>query len=69
MPDIKLAQLPDRNPVRVAIMILPEQHQALQDYAALYAATYGKDETIADLIPAMLAGFLDSDRNFMRGRK
>jgi hypothetical protein len=29
---------------------------------------YGREEGIVDLIPAMLAGFLDSDRAFLRHR-
>ena len=47
---------------------MPDLHQALNDYAALCASTYGRDEPIAELIPAMLAAFLESDRSFTRGR-
>ena len=68
MADLKLPQLPDRNPVKLSIAIMPELHQALVDYAALYATTYGRDEPIAELVPAMLAAFLESDRTFIRGR-
>jgi hypothetical protein len=66
MTGIKLGQLPDRTPVKLTIAILPELHQALQDYAALYAQAYGRQEPIAELIPAMLANFLESDRGFSR---
>ncbi|UUL82594.1 DUF2274 domain-containing protein [Sphingomonas qomolangmaensis] len=68
MPDIKLAQLPDRTPVKLGISVMPDLHQALNDYAALYAQAYGREETVADLIPAMLTAFLESDRAFSKGR-
>lgn len=68
MADLKLAQLPDRNPVKLAISVMPDPHQALLDYAALYATTYGREEPVAELIPAMLAAFLESDRAFARAR-
>ncbi|WP_313535441.1 DUF2274 domain-containing protein [Sphingomonas sp.] len=68
MPDLKLAKLPDRKPVKLAIHITPDLHQRLQDYAALYAETYGQKEAVTDLIPAMLASSLEGDRGFARGR-
>jgi hypothetical protein len=66
MTELKLGKLPDRTPVKLTISVLPELHLALADYAALYAETYGQKETIADLIPAMLSGFLESDRAFQK---
>jgi len=68
MTDLKLARLPDRTPVKLAIAVMPDLHAALTDYAALYAQTYGRDEPVAELIPAMLAAFLESDRMFARSR-
>lgn len=68
MTDLKLPKLPDRNPVKLSIAVMPDLHQALIDYAALYATTYGRDEAVAELIPAMLAAFLESDRSFARNR-
>lgn len=68
MPDLKLAQLPDRTPVKLGVSVMPDLHQALNEYAALYAQAYGREEPIADLIPAMLAAFLESDRAFSKGR-
>ncbi len=68
MPELKLPQLPDRTPVKVSISLMPDLHQALNEYAAMYAQTYGQDEPITELIPAMLAAFLESDRTFARGR-
>nr|NUR36469.1 DUF2274 domain-containing protein [Sphingomonas sp.] len=68
MAELKLPQLPDRIPVKISISLMPDLHQALTDYAALYSNTYGCDEPIAELIPAILTAFLQSDRTFTRGR-
>lgn len=68
MADIKLQQLPDRTPAKLTISVMPDLLQALNEYAALYAKTYGRDEPIAELIPAMLTAFLESDRSFVRER-
>lgn len=70
MADIKLGRLPERTPVKIAITVTPDLDGALRDYLSLYHATY--DDTaasIADIIPAMLEAFLDSDRAFARARK
>lgn len=66
---LKLAKLPDRTPVKVTVTLNPDLHRALRDYTALYKAEYGDTETIADLIPYMLASFLDGDRAFTKARK
>lgn len=68
MPDLKLAQLPDRTPIKMTIAIAPDLHQALQEYAALYAIAYGREEPVAELVPAMLSAFLEGDRAFARSR-
>ena len=68
MPELKLPQLPDRTPVKISIALMPDLNQALADYAALYASTYDRDEPVAELIPAMLSAFLESDRTFARSR-
>jgi hypothetical protein len=68
MPELKLGKLPDRTPVKLAITVTPDLHQMLQDYATLYAAAYGREEAVAELVPAMLAAFLESDRTFTRSR-
>lgn len=68
MVDLKLGKLPDRTPVKLSITISPDLQAALQDYAAVYAETYGAEEPVTELIPAMLAAFLESDRSFVRGR-
>lgn len=66
MPDLKLARLPDRKPVKLIVEILPDLEKALQDYAAAYEAEYGKREKPTDLVPFMLWAFLESDREFIR---
>jgi hypothetical protein len=68
MAELKLAKLPDRTPVKLAITITPDLQNALRDYAAIYAQAYGIEEPVVELIPAMLAAFLDSDRNFIKAR-
>ncbi len=71
MTGLKLARLPDRTPVKIGIVVLPELNDRLVAYAAAYAEAYGIEEPVAELIPAMLSAFLDSDRAFARavGRK
>lgn len=69
MPDLRLARLPDRTAVKITISVPPELSDALRDYADLYLETYGEAEAIQELIPAMLAGFLESDRAFARRRR
>lgn len=68
MADLKLGKLPERTPVKLVLSVSPDLHAALTDYAELYASTYGAREAVADLAPAMLAAFLDSDREFQRSR-
>lgn len=69
MPELKLAKLPDRTPIKLSIIITPDLQSQLLAYASAYAATYGVEEPVAELIPAMLATFLESDRGFVRGRE
>lgn len=66
MAVMKLAKLPDRNPVKLTLMVAPSLHDALQDYAAIYREAYGVEEPVTELIPAMLEAYLESDRAFRR---
>jgi len=68
MAELKLGKLPDRTPVKLAITITPDLQAALHIYAAIYAEIYGVEEPVADLVPAMLTAFLESDRGFVRAR-
>jgi hypothetical protein len=69
MPELKLAKLPDRTPVKLAIVVTPDLHQALTEYAEIYRETYGEAEKVTNLIPFMLRSFLDGDRGFARARQ
>ena len=69
MADLKLAKLPDRTPVKLTISVSPDLNKALGAYPELYREAYGAAEPVQELIPAMLANFLQSDRGFVRQRK
>ncbi|WP_027164065.1 DUF2274 domain-containing protein [Mesorhizobium sp. WSM1293] len=69
MANLKLGKLPDRTPLKITITVSAELSQELNAYAALYRQTYGESETVAELIPFMLAGFLEGDRAFAKARK
>lgn len=68
MADLRLPRFPDRTPVKVGIQVTPQLLADLTRYAALCKETYGQEEAVADLIPSMLAAFLDSDRAFAKAR-
>ena len=69
MADIKLAKLPDRTPVKLALSVSPELHRTLTDYADFYREAYGEAAAPADLIPAMIEGFMAGDRAFLRRKR
>jgi hypothetical protein len=69
MPQLKLAKLPERTPVKLTIHVSPDLHKALGEYAAAYENSYGSSEEVTDLIPAMLAAFIEGDRAFARRRQ
>ena len=69
MPGLKLARLPERTPVRIAIGVTPELHRTLSEYAQVYREAYGQEESVADLIPFMLQSFLEGDRGFARAHR
>lgn len=66
---LKLAKLPDRTPVKIMINVSPVLNEALGAYAEMYQQAYGQAEPVQELIPAMLASFLEGDRAFARNRK
>lgn len=69
MAELKLPKLPDRTPVKLAIAVTPDLHQALSDYATIYNQSYGQTEPLVELVPHMLASFLASDRGFVKARE
>lgn len=67
---LKIAKLPDRTPVKIALTVSPDLNETLGEYLAVYRATYGDDAaTVADLIPVMLETFVASDKAFAKARK
>ena len=56
MSELKLAKLPDRKPVKIAITISPNLNKKLDAYADAYKGAYGDEEKVSDLIPFMLIG-------------
>ena len=66
---LKLTQLPDRVPVKLTVTLSADLKKALDDYAALYARTYGAQEPVAELVPFMLENFLKADAGFRKERK
>jgi hypothetical protein len=69
MPELKLAKLPDRTPVKITVNVPPELNKALQTYANIYKDTYGQEESVPELIPFILEDYLRSDRTFSRALK
>ncbi len=69
MPTLKLAQLPDRTPVKIPVVVNPDLNIALANYARHYEKTYGKKEDVAELIPYMLKSFMEADRDFAKAQK
>ena len=66
MPELKLAKLPDRTSVKITVTVPADLNQALSQYAEMYRSAYGEAEPVAELIPFMLAAFLESDREFAK---
>jgi len=69
MPDIKLAKIPERTPIKMMVLLPPEVAGSLQEYAAVYEREYGGAEEVQTLIPYMLANFLENDRGFQQARR
>jgi hypothetical protein len=69
MPELRLSKLPDRTPVKISISVAPDLHAALTAYADAYQTAYGSAESVAELIPYMLAAFIESDSAFRRARR
>ena len=66
---LKLDRLPRRTPVKLTSPFPPEIHEALLEYAALYEQTYGEKESVENLVPYMIAAFLEKDSAFKKARK
>ena len=66
---LKLSKLPKRTPVKINVVLNPETHEAMIDYARIYEETYGNKESIEELIPFMITSYLDNDYAFKKARK
>lgn len=66
---LKLSKLPKRTPVKINIVLNPETHDAMIDYARIYEETYGNKESIEELIPYMIINYLDNDHAFKKARR
>ena len=55
--------------MKVTVTVSPELNRLLQSYAELYRETYGQQESVPELIPYMLEGFLETDRGFTKAQK
>lgn len=66
---LKLDKLPDREAVKITFTADAELKVALNDYAEIYRQAYGQKESVSDLIPFMLASFMETDAGFRRARK
>ena len=69
MPELKLARLPDRKPVKITINVSATLDKKLHSYAEAYRAAYGEEEKVSELIPFILDQFLDGDRGFAKARR
>jgi len=69
MPELKLAKLPPRQPIKIKIEVSPDLNKSLEAYAEAYREAYGETEEVDELIPYMLEAFLTSDRVFTKARK
>lgn len=68
-PTLRIAKLPNLTPVKLTVSLEPEVHQMLEDYAKIYADSYGETVKTAELVPSMIAVFLATDNGFKRARK
>jgi hypothetical protein len=69
MATLRLDKLPDRTPVRYTVSVAPELSRALRDYAEIYRRVHGQKESVEELIPFMLARFVDTDIGFRKARR
>tara|TARA_R110000772_G_scaffold69345_4_gene153249 strand:+ start:852 stop:1130 length:279 start_codon:yes stop_codon:yes gene_type:complete len=66
---LKLSKLPNRTPVKITVTLPPNVHEDLTDYARIYEQTHGDSEKIEDLLPYIIAAFLDADKGFQKARR
>ena len=68
-PKLRLGKLPDLTPVKLSITLDPDTHACLEDYATIYAESYGEKVKPAELVPSMISAFLATDAGFKKARR
>ncbi|MBY0423575.1 MAG: DUF2274 domain-containing protein [Parvularculaceae bacterium] len=66
---LKIGPVMDRASVKLAVMLHPDAHDALADYAIIHAREFGREIPLAELAALMIERFLHSDAAFKRARK
>ncbi|MFN0024010.1 MAG: DUF2274 domain-containing protein [Parvularculaceae bacterium] len=66
---LKIGPIVDRAPVRLAVVLPLNTHDALADYARIHAREFGGEISLGDLAALMIDRFLQSDAAFRRARK
>jgi hypothetical protein len=69
MAELKLAKLPDRTPVKLAITITRPARRLALTCRRLCGGLWLRRAVFFLLIPAMLAALFDRDRAFVRARE
>jgi len=66
---LKIGPIVERASVRLAVVLPPDAHDALADYALIHARAHGRELPLGDLAALMIERFLQSDAAFRRARK
>lgn len=68
MSTLKLGRIPDERPVKLTIEVPAPLHRKLIAYGEALARETGQAEPIppAKIAPAMIAGYIDSDKEFAK---
>lgn len=69
MASLKHGKLPDRETYKITFTASAGLNRLLGEYSELYEQTYGRQETVVNVIPFMLEAFIKSDVGFRKARK
>jgi hypothetical protein len=65
---LRLGPMPNQETTKLTISLPVPHREELEDYARVYAQTFGQTVDLASLIPHMLRVFMARDRAFQRMR-
>ncbi len=65
---LRLGPLPNLETKKLTISLSAPLREELEEYASVYAQTFGQTVDLASLIPHMVATFMARDRGFQRAR-